>query len=299
MKIRSLNIHGLKQRLYVWGNPRKPKLFFFHGWLDTGAAFQFVAEHLQRDFYCLAPDMRGFGKSGHIRNPLGYFFYEYVADMHELFRQWSPRQAVRLVAHSLGGAVAAIYAGTFPERVSHLVNIEGYLIPRREPSVVPERGRLWLESLGKKRFRFFKTLEAFARRLQKSNPRLPWERALFLARHLGKRGSRGWTMAADPKHKLIEPYWTPLEAHEACWAKIEAKCLLVSVKNSEMAARFGAADFAAEKRAREAHFPAGTRVETISDCGHMVHHEKPEVLAELIRGFLGKTHLNPSTSAIE
>lgn len=286
MRATNYKIHGLRQRVYTWGSPKRPKLFLLHGWLDTGAGFEFLVEHLQNRFFCIAPDMRGYGRSEHSRNPLGYFFYEYVADAHALFAKLSPRQPVRLLGHSLGGMVASVYAGAFPERVASLINVEGYLIPPRSPKVAPERARHWIQAIGRKRFRFFPSLAALAERLQKSNPHLDRGRALFLARHLSKRTSRGYTMAADSKHKMIEPYWVPMEVHHAFWQSIRARCLLVSAEKTEMAQRFDGANFWTEVRKREAQFPAGTRTAQIPDCGHMVHHHRPEALAKLVLDFL-------------
>ena len=286
MRSRSLKIHGLKQRVYSWGSPRRPMLFMVHGWLDTGAGFDFLAASLARDFHCIAPDMRGFGQSEHAKSPLGYFFYEYVADLHRLFAELSPKKPVRVLGHSLGGMVASIYAGSLPERVSHLVNVEGYLSPARKVETAPERARAWVEGLGRKRFRVFTSLEALAARLRASNPRLPADRSLFLAKHLAKRTRGGWILAADPNHKLIEPYWLPREAHFAVWEKIQARCLLVSAEKTEMALRFGAADFAAEKAMLEGKFPPGSVKAEIPDCGHMAHHEKPKALARLVFDFL-------------
>jgi len=286
MRSKDYTIHGLKQRVYSWGSPKKPKLFLLHGWLDTGAGFEFLAEHLQQHYHCIAPDMRGYGKSAHTRNPLGYFFYEYVADAHELFAKLAPKEPIRLLGHSLGGIVSSVYAGTFSERVAQLVNVEGYMVPARTPEVAPQRARDWLEQLGHKRFRVFPTLQAFADRLRQSNPHLNDNRAAFLAKYLTKRTAKGWTMAADPKHKLMEPYWVPLEVHYAFWQKITARCLLVSAEKTEMALRFGTGDFWAGVREREAHFPAGSEIVQIPDCGHMVHHQKPAELAEIILQFL-------------
>ncbi|KAB2838960.1 alpha/beta fold hydrolase, partial [bacterium] len=197
MRSKDFTIQGLRQRLYTWGSPKRPKLFLLHGWLDTGAGFQFLAERLQDRFHCIAPDMRGYGKSGHTRNPLGYFFHEYVADAHALFVKLSPKEPIRLLGHSLGGMVASVYAGSFPERVAQLINVEGYLVPDRPPQVAPDRVRDWIEGLGKKRFRIFPSLRAFAGRLRQANPHLTEERALFLSKYLAKRTARGFTMAAE------------------------------------------------------------------------------------------------------
>lgn len=190
------------------------------------------------------------------------------------------------MGHSLGGIVSSIYAGAFPERVAQLINVEGYMVPARTADVAPQRARDWIEQSGEKRFRVFPTLKAFAERLRQSNPHLSEARASFLAKYLTKRVAKGWTMAADPKHKLMEPYWVPLEVHYAFWQKITARCMLVSAEKTEMALRFGDGDFWKSVHEREAHFPAGSCVTQIPDCGHMVHHQKPAELAEKIIEFL-------------
>ena len=41
-----------------------PKLFLLHGWMDVGASFQFLVDALHGDWHVIAPDLRGFGRSG-------------------------------------------------------------------------------------------------------------------------------------------------------------------------------------------------------------------------------------------
>jgi len=286
MKSAKISLNGVQHRLYLWGSSKKPKLFFLHGWLDTGAGFQFTAEYLQEKFHCIALDMRGYGQSAWTKNKLGYFFYEYVADVHQLFEKLSPDQAVKLVGHSLGGAVATVFAGAFPERISHLVNVEGYRIPERKVEIAPQRLKSWIEGQGKQRFRSFPTLKEFAERLRLSNPRLPADRALFLARYLGKKGKGGWTMAADPQHKLADPYLMAPEIYEAFWSRIQAKTLFVSAEETEKTGRFGELDSSDTIRSDPKSMPPGARKEIIPDCWHMVHHEKPKILANILYDFL-------------
>jgi len=285
-RTRRITINGLKLQFYFWGNLRLPKLFLFHGWLDTGASFQFLAQHLQTKFHCIAPDLRGYGKSEHTRDPLGYFFYQHVADMHEIFRHFSPNQPVRLLAHSLGGAVAGIYAGGFPERVSDFVNVEGFAFRDNPPERGPEKLRHWLQEIPHQTFQTFKTLEKFAERLIKNNPRLPPERARFLAGYLSKRAPGGYTMAADPKQKIAEPYVLVKPVIYAFWERIRARCLLVSAAQSEMNQWVKAKNFQKEIAERYRHFPKGSRKALLPDCGHMIHHERPELLAEEVLKFI-------------
>lgn len=285
-RTRRVKINGLSLQFYHWGNPRLPKLFLFHGWLDTGASFHFLAEHLLKHFHCIAPDLRGYGKSAHSPSPLGYFFYEHVADLHEIFHHFSPKQAVRVLAHSLGGAIAGIYAGGIPERVSHFINVEGFAFRHNPPERGPEKLKHWIENLHHQRFQVFKTLGHFAERLRKNNPRLPLERAKFLSRYLAKRVSGGYTMAADPKQKLAEPYVMVRPLIYAFWEQIQAKCLLVSAESSEMNQWVKAKNLKSEIQERMRHFPKGNRKILIPDCGHMIHHERPDLLAQEVLKFL-------------
>jgi pimeloyl-ACP methyl ester carboxylesterase len=285
MKTRRITINQIPLQFYLWGSPKKPLLFLLHGWLDTGASFHFLVEHLQDRFYCVAPDMRGYGKSGHTKNPLGYFFYEYIADLHDILRKFSPDAPVRLLGHSLGGVIATIYAGIFPERVSHLMNVEGFQIPERKPEEGPPLARRWLEAMGRERFRVFPDLRDFAERLRESNAALPPERARFLAKHLAKKVRGGWMMAADPRHKWAEPYLFLLEFYEAFCRQIRARRRLVASGFTEAHGRFSVFDDPEAVRQAPAHWPAGTRKAVIPDCGHMIHQERPELLAKEILDF--------------
>ena len=73
MKQEFLEVNGLKFSVWTWGNPKSPPLFFIHGFADTGKNFQWVAENLKSDYFCIAPDLRGHGSSEKSKSPLGYF----------------------------------------------------------------------------------------------------------------------------------------------------------------------------------------------------------------------------------
>jgi pimeloyl-ACP methyl ester carboxylesterase len=282
-----LSLNGVRHHLVSWGRDRSPKIFFFHGWMDMAASFDFLCPALADEFHCIALDFRGFGKSEHGKNPLGYFFYEYLADIHELLQKLAPREAVRAVGHSMGGNILSLYAGTFPERISHMVNIEGFGIHDMPVSAGPGRTRDWIEKREIQPFRIYRTLAELAERLRKTNPRLPVERSLFLARHISRKLRGGYQIAADPKHKWIHPYLHRLDTVFAFWQQIQAKCLLVMAEETEMAKWLkGVDNVHVEMNRRLDHFPAGAKRVTIPGCGHMVHHEKPKELAMLIRNFM-------------
>jgi len=90
---------------------------------------------------------------------------------------------------------------------------------------------------------------------------------------------------SDPAHKRINATLYRREEAEACWREVLAPVLYVIAAQSEFLPRLGA-DGQPENMARLIR-----RLEAcvIPDAGHMVHHERPEVLALEIEAFLART----------
>ncbi len=279
MKTFKLKTNSLSHQFYTWGKPSLPKLFLFHGWMDSGASFNFVCEYLQKKFYCIALDLRGFGRTEHTRNPLGYFFFEYVADVHEIFKKLAPDEKIKCVGHSMGGNLLSLYAGAFPERVSHLINLEGFGIRDMPPDIGPTRLREWVES-SPRDFRTYKNLKGMMERLSEKNPRIPKERLFFVVKYLSKKTKKGHIFSSDPKHKWPNPYLYRLENILPFWKNIQANCLLVLGEKSEMVHQQLRLQEELEKRL--SYFPKSSERVVIKDCGHMIHLEKPEELAKTV-----------------
>ena len=126
-----------------WGNPGAPHLLLLHGIHDQCHSWDWVARSLRGRFHVIAPDLRGHGDSQWTRGS-SYAWLEYVQDIAQLVRQ-AELEPVTLVAHSMGGTIAALYAGIFPGAVAKLVIVEGVgLHPDRTPMPAHERLRYWI-----------------------------------------------------------------------------------------------------------------------------------------------------------
>ncbi len=275
-------IRGLRHHLTSWGPDSDSPVLLLHGWMDTGASFQFVVDCMSDDLSCVALDWRGFGRSDW--EPHGYWFPNYLADLDALLDILSPTQPARLVGHSMGGNVASLYAGVRPERVACLVNIEGFGLPGTSPDQAPERYREWLEHLhGTPDFANYASFDELASTLMRRNPRLDPERAQFIARSWGAEyGAGRIRMRGDPRHKLVNPVLYRREEAEACWRRINAPVLFLLGAESQLRARLGADGTDAHLR----EVFRNVRIETIACAGHMLHHERPEEVARLIEEFL-------------
>jgi pimeloyl-ACP methyl ester carboxylesterase len=287
-----LALRGLAHHVLTWGDPAAPKLFLLHGWMDVGASFQFLVDALARDWYAIAPDLRGYGRSDW--QPQGYWFADYVADLEALVDALAPGEKVDLVGHSLGGNVAMMYAGVRPARVRRLVSLEGFGIPAQSPDVAPKKIAAWLDALASgPEFAPYANLDAVADRLQKTNPRLPRDKALFLAGHWAEVGIDGRArLRSDPRHKLPFPSAYRLDETIAVWRRIEAPTLWVAAADSTILKWLhdttegnAGADGLDGVRSRMANV-RDARLAVIADAGHMLHHDQPAAAAAAIETFL-------------
>lgn len=275
-------LRGLRYHVRHWGDEAAPPLFMLHGWMDVGASFQFIVDHLQQDWHVMAPDWRGFGRT-EWSNADCYWFPDYLADLESLLDVLAPAQSIHLVGHSMGGVVALLYAGVRPQRVSSVVNLDGLGLKDIPSSQAPVRYAQWLDELkAGPRLRDYANLEQVAERLKQTNPRLTLERAAFLAQHWSFEEAGRFHIAGDPAHKLVNPVLYRESELRACWQQVICPVLWVEAELSDALQWAGAR---AEVDARRSVL-AQLQVQTIANAGHMLHHDQPLLAAQLIEKFI-------------
>ncbi|MCC7326709.1 MAG: alpha/beta hydrolase [Burkholderiales bacterium] len=279
-------VRGLDYHVRAWGAPGGRKLFLLHGWMDVSASFQFLVDALAGDWRVLAPDWRGFGLSSAPHD--GYWFPDYVADLDALVDALAPGEAIDVVGHSLGANVAMLYAGVRPAAVAHVVALDGFGMPAEAPERAPTKFRKWLDALrDPPSLAPYAGIDAVADRLQKSNRRLPRDKALFLARHWAEELADGSArLRADPRHKLPFPTTSRMEDVYAIWRAIAAPVLWIAADESNIGGWLAeGGDPVAEIKRRFAHVPHGSFV-TVAEAGHMLHHDQPAAVARHLEVFL-------------
>ncbi len=279
-----IGVRGLRYNVRHWGADGAPLVFFLHGWMDCSPTFQFVVDALRHDWHVIAPDWRGYGDSQWLSQP--YWFPDYYADLHEILAHYSPGRPARLVGHSMGANVAAIYAGACPRRVAQLVMLD-FLGLKPSPDDAPTLIGKWLRHMAHTPSGgVYANCEAFAERFMEMNPRLSEARAQFLAQNLCRRRDDGSVeMNCDPWHRIHSPLPYHAEDNLDCWRKIEAPVLLAVASHGYANLRFG--NHPAEFKRRTDCF-RNLRIVPIDDAGHNVQHDQPERLAHVIEGFLAR-----------
>lgn len=277
-----LDIRGKKYHLKIWGQPDAPKLFYLHGWADTGTTFQFVIDAMQSNWQVIAIDWRGFGKTEHQNSC--YWFPDYLADLDLILEAYSPDEAVTLIGHSMGANVASLYAGIKPERVNQLINIEGFGLSDSDPNNAPVTYRRWLEKQeSTPKFNGYLSYDELVPRITKRSPTMKLDRAAFVAKEWAYEDSDGHvSLRADPYHKLPNAIQYRRSEAEACWNNITAKTIFIWGEHTNFNKEMDLM-----RNMTSANHPfTKAEIVCIKNTGHMIHFENPESLAAVLEDFL-------------
>ena len=285
-------IRNLKYHVLVWGQPAPDKvpLVMVHGWMDVAASYQFVVDAFAQDHYVVAPDWRGYGLTESPGTD-NYWFPDYLADLDFLLDHYSPESPVNLVGHSMGGNVAMLYAGSRPQRIRRLVNLEGFGMAATKPSQAPTRYAKWMDELkalhrGEMALKPYESVAGVARRLMKTNKRLTQDKADWLAQHWAQQDAAGmWRILGDPAHKITNAQLYRVDEVLEIYKAITAPTLAVEAGDDSLSQWWQGKYTLAEYHERLRSVP-NVRTALVQDAGHMLHHDQPEQLAKLIERFL-------------
>lgn len=264
-------------------------VFCLHGFLDHGGTFNELLKQLP--WSSVAWDARGFGQSAWIPAYDYYHFYDYVRDLHASLQQLlksTQSEKVLLLGHSMGGMIASLYAGVYPEHIAGLINLEGWMIPDTAAEATPERLRQWLEQCGEvddlKPFTRHKSREAALARMQRQDPQLSPEQLTQLSAPVLSHDSDGYFWRHDPLHRTRSPQAFRLDQALACWKAITAPQLLVYGDQSPITQlpdwqlRMDA--FGIKDPQRD------STLLTIAEAGHNLHLHQSKAIAQHIKGWL-------------
>jgi pimeloyl-ACP methyl ester carboxylesterase len=277
--------HRLKLHYVNWGNDGASPLLLLHGGLDHCRNWDWVAQRMRDRYHIIAPDLRGHGDSGW---SLGGTYSEvnYIYDVAQLIHQRS-MAPVTIIAHSLGGSLALLYAGIFPATVHKIVAIEGmgpapHLVESRKAMPIEERMRRWIqkrrENAGRST-RKYATLEDAVQRMREENQHLNAAQAHHLTLHgayQNEDGTYSWKfdncvrysggpgrLSADEQYRLMN----------------QITCPVLLVRGTES----WASDPVIDGRAKHLR---NARLVNIDGAGHWVHHDRLDVFMEEVEKFL-------------
>ncbi|MCP4446722.1 MAG: alpha/beta hydrolase [Myxococcales bacterium] len=274
---------GLSYHYLEWDSAgSEHTVILVHGFLDFCSGWRAaVTPEMQERYHILAPDMRGHGDSDRVGKGGYYHFLDYVADLRSFVGKLG-RKKLSIVGHSMGGSIAAYYAGSFPEGLHGLVLMEG-LGPPENDTPAPDRVQHWVRGWNRARSRpphAYSSVEDAAEKLLARDSKLSAREAADLAEWGTRPCEGGVVFKHDTLHLSQSPTRYSVETALEFWRGIQCPVLLVDGADSPM--RHGA-----EEHARRTDGLANWREEEIPGAGHMIQRHQPEALAKLLLGFLG------------
>lgn len=113
--------HGISLHCRTSGHPDQPLLVFLHGFPEGAFVWDALLQKFGSDFYCVAPDLRGYGRSSQPPHVEDYRPKLLVQDLAALIHEVSAeRTAACVVAHDWGGALAWNLANQQPQLMQKL-----------------------------------------------------------------------------------------------------------------------------------------------------------------------------------
>ncbi len=290
-----LEIRGLRQHIRLWGDTQQPKqvVWLLHGWLDTSASFMRLVGFLPKDWLICAPDWRGYGLSAW--QPVAqdtYWFADYLADFDQIlknrFFENLPTPHA-LIGHSMGGNIAAFYAGIFPDQIGKLAVLDSLNLPDMPPDQAPNRWREWFKNVDSNvshalnqtsEEKNYGTFEDLAQRIKRYHPRVDVEQALEIAYGWGvwDDDKQFVTLRADPRHRQRGPIAYRHAEAIALWQQVRAEVLFLDASEGMLRQN------ETERETRRGFFAHATR-HVMPECGHMLHFDQPEATAQHLMMF--------------
>jgi pimeloyl-ACP methyl ester carboxylesterase len=275
-----------------FGNADAPDMILLHGIRDLAWSMSSIAHEFAGDFHVVVPDLRGHGDSD---NPGMYSMTHFIADLHALVTYRELKDPV-IIAHSLGGHIAAQYSALYPESVRALVLIDGMGPPRMEapPSQQQMMMRERIQNLveGGSRSRPMKDMGEARQRLMRNNIRMEPDMAHLLATE-GTRsladGELGWKW--DSRADQVWGTFSSDE-NESRLGWIKCPVLLITAEHSmqyweQLRAGFeGMQDHHDAEVERRRKLFVDARHQTINGAGHMIHYDQPQQLNQVLRQFV-------------
>ena len=276
---RYIESRGLKLHYADWGDPAAETLLLVHGNRDQCRSWDFfVAELLKRNpsLHIAALDLCGHGESAWNAPTQGYRHEDYLFDLCAAFQSVGKKR-IDVIGHSLGGSMALLFAGCFPDRVKHLVLVESIGPYAKKDEEVPEILAEHVEGkeLDQERTTHA-TLDEAAQAIKKRFPSIPDDVCAYMASYGTSRTASGFVWKHDPRLRLHSLATLSEGQIRAFIRRVTCPTLII----------YGSASgFAKSSRAARLSLFSGEKVE-IPGAGHHIPHERPVELAKKVSSFL-------------
>lgn len=255
---------------YFVGDEKKAPLLLLHGFMGSHKDWLPIAEELQKEFYCIIPDLPGHGGNLSEREFERELSLPYIAQGAKVILDQLGIKQANVIGYSMGGRVAVHMALNHPEKVGKLV-LENANPGLKDIKKREERARIDVERAEKIR----DDLDGFID---------TWYQAgLFSS--LAAHGARFEALKAV--RKLNDARWIAKAiaelspgAQDSVWGRLSELSMPVQLVGGAYDAKYqGILD---EMR----QMIPDVKLTVIEETGHNVHFEQSENFIKVVREFL-------------
>lgn len=273
------DIRGRRLCVCEWASEGDPVVICVHGLLDQGGVWAPVATALSRSgFHVFAPDLQGHGRSHHAHTSLSNQLVEFLADLEQLSCRLD-NQPFTLVGHSMGAALAAIFAALWPERINALILLElpSGLVELPQSDADAGAADLLMRQVhtlvSPPSHPFLADLNQAIDRLRQAFPCLTFELASMLVQRTTEPSDGGLRWTWDPLLKIHSGFELGRAQYREILRRIAVPVTLVYGGASDFVDREG-------KEMHEAVLPFARKLTL--PCAHHLPLEDPRAVSELI-----------------
>ncbi len=226
------NINSMRFSALEWGRPGQLPVLALHGWLDNAASFFRIAP-LLTNAHVIAVDMAGHGQTDHRLGASAYHCFDDISDMFSIadYFGWDK---FALMGHSRGAIFSGLAAGTFPERISHLALIEGFLLEGVPPEKSPQQLASAIKGLSyqiNKSLSVYPDIKTAIEVRERGMFPLSHEAATAITERGLKESKGGYSWSTDPRLLAPTPVKLTTEQFNSFINNITAPCELILGKH--------------------------------------------------------------------
>lgn len=259
-----------------WNPQQKLVAIALHGWLDNLASFETLAKAMP-NVRLIALDFPGHGRSAHLPKGQNYHFIDSLYLLDALIAYYQLSQ-VNIIGHSMGGAIACLYAAIKKNQVANLVLLDCLGPLTVEPDETyqlmcraVEQRAVQTQKKSASYQNFQQIVEARAK-ISNISPQLI---APIVERSMQKT-EKGYVWRSDAKLKLLSPTRLSEDQLSKLLIEIECRVLLIEATNGLLAK---------DKQQQRKKYFKNITIKQL-DAGHHLHLQQPQTCGQLISEFL-------------
>jgi len=266
----------------TWGAPTATPVLALHGWRDNAGTFDRLAPLLADELRVIAMDFPGHGRSSPRHRDGTYEIWSYTEDVLGVLDALG-FERITLLGHSMGAAVACLFAAAFPDRVERMVMLDAIGPLSVSPDEAP--GQLRRSLLQKREWKpqersYYPSRDAAIE--ARARVGLEFSSAEMLAnRNLGQ-DEQGWFWQSDRRLARSNPLSMTETQVQAFLRQIQCPVLLVKATGGNYWQHH-----ATNYQQRIDCFP---NIEVVELPGHHHQHLEGQVeeVAQVVRQFLSR-----------